>query len=516
MSLIKKFIHLGSKRFFKKYNKFLINETLEEISLKNSFNINKRGNSLNNYIYFSKNLNIEIIVRQLLLNKLANVNQISKSIFISFFLFKTVILFLPLNYLYVFKQKFRISLFFSSFFFYCHVFSKIISSIIIFLKFLFNKKFKFKDNSMYLFGFPTMATNFDPVGNNFMNWILMNKDSDIKSIYYNSTVKTSEITHKNINIIPTTNDALFIRLNSKQYIHFTIWFIIAATYSLFNFLFCKWWHLYLLPETLKFKYLLILNKSHLPKKIYFTLGNLVYRPMWSYALEYLGKDVILINYGPSISGVNYKKKLIHYPGFLTQTWNNRYEYSFEYINYLKQKLLFKFKYKLHANIFWLDYEKEINIKSKMKKVTVFDSTPFSLDHQLSRLYFNQLGDENFAIKFIKDIAELAESLNIFLIIKQKKFTDNQISLKYRSYLNMLESHKNILRIENISATRLIYKSDAIITYPFTSAAIIAKNLKKRVCFYKPMRKQYTDSVQSLGIHICYSKIQLKNWLKNIK
>ena len=43
--------------------------------------------------------------------------------------------------------------------------------------------------------------------------------------------------------------------------------------------------------------------------------------MWSYSLEQNQKNTILVNYGPSISGVNYKDKLIHYPGFITQSWN---------------------------------------------------------------------------------------------------------------------------------------------------------------------------------------------------
>lgn len=511
--MLKKKIINGSKKFFKIYEKKILNLILDKLNYERAFN--KKINTNNFFfklIYGKNNLDIELITRQIILSRFVNVEIISKYVFLGYNFSNSCILSLPFNHLEIIKQYININKLFSVIFFYLCVFLNLFKSIFIFLKISLSFSKKMKNNSILLFGFPESSTTINKNYFNFLNWIRHHYGQDI-SIFY-TVNKKKQIISSNNKINSKHYNDIFIRISLKKYLYFILWFISALIYSIICFLFFRWWHLFLLPETVKSKYLSLVDLNHFPKKLFFTLGNLIYRPMWSYILEKKGVDIQFVNYGPSISGVNINNEIIHYPGFITQTWNNRLEYCEPYVNYLKKKLLFNFNYTLFREIYWLDSTYS-SIHTQKKIITVFDSTPFDKYEQLKRLYFNILGDEDFSIKFLEDIIEISKEIDFHLIIKTKKTNfEDRVSVKYKEYLNNIRDYKNISIIKGIAPKSLLDISNSIISFPFTSTAVIAQNNEKRVCFYKPTNIEYQDKLQSLGIEINYNKTQLKKWIIN--
>lgn len=509
------FINKGSVKFYKLNENLILNKILYEISNVKAFT--KKINYDNfffKFIYDNKNLDLELITRQIILHKLLNVKIVSKLVFFNYYFFNFFFLCVPNNYQRFFKRQLNLNSFLSSILFIFFLFYQLLRGLIIFLRILFSKHKKMFENSLFLYGFPDASTNLEK-NNNFINWLIKNNSSNEKTVYYSSN---SKIENKNLsdhNIISKSHSEIFVNIKLSKKIYFLLWFIFLFFYSILSCFFLRWWHLFLLPETVKFRYISFINSNHIPNKFLFTLSDLVYKPMWSYSLEKNQKTTILVNYGPSISGVNYKDKLIHYPGFITQSWNTRYEYSIEYIKYLKNILIKDFKFTLFKEIDWLGSDISFKTISKKKIITVFDSTPFNKLEKLLRLYFNELGDENFSIKFLKDIIEVCEELDYYLIIKPKKLSDNEISNNYMKFLEQLSKSKNISVINEAAPKQFFDISNAVISFPFTSTAVLAKNHNKKICFYKPSIIAKQDSIQNLGITTIYNKLQLKSWLNNI-
>ena len=83
------------------------------------------------------------------------------------------------------------------------------------------------------------------------------------------------------------------------------------------------------------------------------------------------------------------------------------------------------------------------------------------------------------------------------------------------FLEQLSKSKNISVINEAAPKQFFDISNAVISFPFTSTAVLAKNHNKKICFYKPSIIVKQDSIQNLGITTIYNKLQLKSWLNNI-
>lgn len=496
------------RKFNQKNEKLVLNRVLEDMSLKNCFKEEIKKGFIYKILYKDINISIELIIRQIVLSKLANVSLISRLVYFNYYFFNSITLCLPSSYLKNFKEKIKLNYFLSAVIFSIYTFFQIFKSLAVIVRLIIFFPKKLNSNSVLFIGFPDRAVNYKDTNINFTKWYFKNLKEKDTLIYATSNSSGS----KNSEVIKIKPRDVFVKLSLYNYLIFLSWSFLALFSSIFSFIIFKWWHLFLLPETIKCKYFSLINKKNIPNKFFFTLGNLIYRPMWTYQLDVKQKENILINYGPSISGINFDNKILHYPGFKTQTWSNRYEYSIEYVNYLNQILINPFKYKLFKDIDWLDSDLKLNLSTKKRIITVFDSTPFNRIEQIQRLYFNDLGNEDFCINFLQDIIEICIELDFYLLIKVKKIEDLSISKKYTKFLKNLKNHDYLNVIDNISPKYLFRLSNTIISFPFTSIGVLAKNNNKNVCFYKPYKIELQDQQQSLGIPIKYNKDQLKDWL----
>ncbi len=66
-----------------------------------------------------------------------------------------------------------------------------------------------------------------------------------------------------------------------------------------------------------------------------------------------------------------------------------------------------------------------------------------------------------------------------------------------------------------SAYKLIEKCSAVISMPFTSTALIARELGKPSCFYDPTGLIEHDDRAAHGIPIMIGRVELQAWLEAV-
>ena len=77
---------------------------------------------------------------------------------------------------------------------------------------------------------------------------------------------------------------------------------------------------------------------------------------------------------------------------------------------------------------------------------------------------------------------------------------------------MLNQNNNFNLVPpNIDATSIIEMSSAVISMPFTSTAIIARELGKPTIYYDPFGQVQKDDPAAHGIQIVSGKSELKAW-----
>ena len=170
------------------------------------------------------------------------------------------------------------------------------------------------------------------------------------------------------------------------------------------------------------------------------------------------------------------------------------------------------KFKIVGSIPFSDNGLDILKHNSSMKIAVFDVTP------TRPTFYTQLGyaespywSTDLSFKFFSDIACLTSTNDTTIFRKKKRsvgafFIDRGFIKK----LNQLLDEMNIISIDpGISAHRIIKTCDLVISMPFTSTAIIAKEMGKPSIYYDALGVIEKDS--SHGIPVIKSKIELKDW-----
>jgi len=270
---------------------------------------------------------------------------------------------------------------------------------------------------------------------------------------------------------------IFPRLdNFKRYLQFFCNCISALIVSIFGVLRGKWWYGFLFPEAVNLHYVHALNQKSLAEGYYFSNSNWYYKPLWTYEAEKKGSTVSLYYYSTNMENFLYdehKKKESH--GLKIMTWNHFIVWDQQQENYLKKFC----PYAAYIQIGYVDFSgiKFIS-KSKLKvqRLAVFDITP------TRPTYYTMLGfaispyySEKLNLTFLHDIIEVFNSDNWEILWKRKRNVDKKfISETFnQKQLNIVRNKINIID-PNIAARSLVESSDAVISIPFTSTAILGK------------------------------------------
>jgi polysaccharide biosynthesis PFTS motif protein len=99
------------------------------------------------------------------------------------------------------------------------------------------------------------------------------------------------------------------------------------------------------------------------------------------------------------------------------------------------------------------------------------------------------------------------------MLKEKRELGNISCKKYASYLNSLEKIEGLNIIDSsISAFTIIEDADLVISWPYTSTGLIAKNLNKPSAFFDVTGRLANNEEISHGVEFLGDKNRLQNWL----
>jgi polysaccharide biosynthesis PFTS motif protein len=122
------------------------------------------------------------------------------------------------------------------------------------------------------------------------------------------------------------------------------------------------------------------------------------------------------------------------------------------------------------------------------------------------------------IPFLHDIQQITKDAGYAMLWKRKrKVKDASFAHpEYLSFSERLSRSENIIIVDpDISANRVIEASTLVVSMPFTSTALIARELGKPSCYYDPTGLVQKDDMAAHGIKIIRGPEELSRWLKDI-
>lgn len=356
--------------------------------------------------------------------------------------------------------------------------------------------------------------NSDLESRNIINWYIKYRlKTNYSKIIKHNVKGVGEISMDGIKII--SNFKIYPTLSLKNFILYFLSSTLNIIYSFVDLLRGRWWHPFLLNQSLLSNRIKYSKSEHLAEEYLFSNSNWLNRPLWTYEAASKGSKVTLYFYSTNCEYFKDQSNDYIVPiGYNSMNWPNYLvwdKYQAAFIKNLNN-------YFSNINIvgpIWFQSVNSLDKIIKNKSVAVFDVSPYrdSIYSTLGIPFTYYRSNTN--IKFINDIIQIASKHNYIVKFKQKRDFKNLFELKYNNYINKLKSSSSIQFIEStISAFDVIDSSDLVVSMPFTTTSIIAKEYGCKAAYYDPTGEILKDDPAAHGVLLLSNKIELENWILN--
>lgn len=274
-----------------------------------------------------------------------------------------------------------------------------------------------------------------------------------------------------------------------------------------------WWHSMMLGEAAKATHVRVQDPALLARDYLFHNSNWIYRPLWTYEAERQGARILFYFYSTNIeqfkqSGV-YPEPLY---GWQTMTWSKYLVWDDYQEAFLRRAVGDAAEVNIVGSIsFHSGVPAPLDLPAC--GVAVFDVQPMrDAVYQPLALDIEYYVPWN-ANKFLTDIQEATRVAGRVMVFKRKRDVGTRVHPSYERTTNWLSGTSNYLEIDpDTSAGALIEKCQAVISTPFTSTALIGRELGKPSIYYDPYGICEKDDRAAHGIPILSGKDELRDWL----
>jgi polysaccharide biosynthesis PFTS motif protein len=352
-----------------------------------------------------------------------------------------------------------------------------------------------------------------------------NNSANIINKVLQSNLGKSLILHDNKSLIKQSSNNMqfaysFVpikeRPNGKKLIVFFLQSCYIIIQSLVKLTIGKWQDALLLKELILANFFSIIPKESIPDFFLFDHSKFVYRPLWTYIVEAKGAKPILYFYSTNNESVvldtTRKKTNLKWS---VMNWPNYWVWSIEQYYFIKRVTSFDANIEIVGPILTGNnlLNKELHLPPR--SVAVFDVQP-------QRDYKYQLLCEPYEYyvpkitnQFLDDIFSIVKSHNATMVYKGKRDIGKMSHYKYRIKLQQLSNEREMLVIDSDNSAESVSKAaHCIISFPFTSTALIGNLQNKPSVYYDPTGKINKLDPAAYGIPIISGPSELNEWLSD--
>ncbi|MFL0162060.1 polysaccharide biosynthesis PFTS motif protein [Aquirufa salirivi] len=289
------------------------------------------------------------------------------------------------------------------------------------------------------------------------------------------------------------------------------WLPILAIFDLIR---GRYWHALLLGESIRSFHFRLLNPVQISSDYLFHNSGYLYRPIWTYDAEKFGSRILFYFYSTNIERFKephgydiqpYSWSLISWSKYLV--WD---EYQADFVNRNTNRIN---NIEIVGPINFSDSSIG-KVEIPNHSILVFDVQP----HRDSKYQILGVVPEYFipsvVNQFLEDIFWVSNKYGFFMVLKRKREIGNLLNKKYSSLIHRLQKSDNFISIDpNLAAKYLIKKVEVVISLPFTSTALIARDEGKLSIFYDPSGIIQKDDRAAHGIKVISGKAELDEWFQ---
>jgi polysaccharide biosynthesis PFTS motif protein len=320
---------------------------------------------------------------------------------------------------------------------------------------------------------------------------------------------------ENIAVIPIST-SLPVLTKISGILGLLLWGSVTIFTSLIDLIRGHWWHALIFGESYRAQIFRIAAHDELAKDYLFHNSGWIYRPLWTYEAEKRGSRILFYFYSTNVEGFkNSEGYTPPYIGWKTATWNPIIVWDCGQQDFINRSLDKKVTTYVVGPI-WCESGLEYLPNLLPNSIAVFDVQP------VRDSIYNTFGvpiDYYIPLncnQFLLDIYEVLLKNDCNMVLKRKRNVRGFIHSLYWNLINQLIKKNNFMSLDpDIRAEQLIENCQAVISMPFTSTAIIARELGKPSIYYFPNDLIQKDDRAAHGIPIIIGKKELEVWLNKV-
>lgn len=297
---------------------------------------------------------------------------------------------------------------------------------------------------------------------------------------------------------------------------FIAWGIGASLIAAWDFLRGRWWHALLLNQAALAAQVRMQDPEKLAKDYMFHNSGWIYRPLWTYEAENRGAGITFYFYSTNCESF---KRLDGYPnpiyGYQAMNWPRYLVWDEYQADFVRRCVGEAANISIVGSIWFSDSAAEMSASSG-RGVAVFDITPFRSSRYRTLGIDFEFYVPKTCIPFLHDIQQVAKGAGYVMLWKRKRKIGSIAHPRYRFFTEHISEAENVIMIDpDCSANRVIEASSLVISMPFTSTALVARELGKPSCYYDPSGMVQKDDRAAHGIEIIRGPEELEDWLESV-
>lgn len=295
-----------------------------------------------------------------------------------------------------------------------------------------------------------------------------------------------------------------------------VWGLRAGFVAVTDYVRGHWWHALLLNQASSAAQVRFLRPQALARQYLFHNSGWVYRPLWTYEAALIGVGIVLYFYSTNCEGFrkadgrsapSYGYAAMNWPLYLV--WD---AYQATFI----RRCVGSWVNAQEVGPIWFQSSAADIPQLDRPALAVFDVTP----HRTSRYRIYALDLEYYVPDvvnaFLVDVSELVRQRQELMLWKRKRNIGPLAHPMYRREADRLLEERHVVMVDpDISAVRVIAASYAVISMPFTSTALIAREMGKPSVYYDPTGLIRKDDPGAHAIPVLHGAAELKSWLDSL-
>ena len=346
-----------------------------------------------------------------------------------------------------------------------------------------------------------------------VSWYLQlsGRAAGIKEVRH-TVSKARPVSVGGVEVLPTKK-VLPELAGARAVIKYVLWGLRASIIAAFDCFRGRWWHALLLSQAALAAQVRAQPTDFLAQEYLFHNSSWIYRPLWTYEAKKRGSAITFYFYSTNCE--NFKRPG-GYPqlsyGWKAMNWPHYLVWDDCQADFVRRAVGIEENVRVVGSIWFSTSASEIPALPP-RAIAVFDIQP------VRDAYYNTLGIDfdyytpEVVCKFLSDSYKAVEGGGCKLVLKRKREIGKLAHPLYRNRIKELERFASFVEVEAGSdAWQVIEHSIAVISMPFTSTALIAKEMGKPSIYYDPTGRLQRDDRAAHGIPILSGIEELEEWI----